>query len=52
MLRALETIASFSLDGEEVDGTKYGMTYDDAMYTAETAVAIARDALAVMREIS
>ena len=50
--RALKTIASFSLDGEEVDGTVYKMNINDAFNSITDAVTIAREALAVMRETS
>lgn len=45
MLKALKTIASFSLDGEEVDGAVYKMTKDDAFNSIFDAVTIARDTL-------
>lgn len=43
--RALKTIASFSLDGEKVDGIVYKMNTKDAFTSIYDAVTIAREAL-------
>lgn len=49
--QALEAIASFSLDGEEVDGTVYKMNINDAFNSIFDAVTIAREALESAKEI-
>jgi len=50
--RALKTIASFSLDGEEVDGAIYKMNINDAFNSIFDAVTIAREALVKVKKSS
>lgn len=48
--RALQTIASFSLDGEMADGEIYHMSCADARGTVQMAVKIARETIRTLRK--
>ncbi len=52
LLCALSAIASFSLNGEKVDGGVYKMTTIDAFMSIECVVNIARDVLVELEEKS